>query len=306
VYFIAFFGASVTQQTKESGYVPQFNNLLLNNNYNFNIIQKGFGSMHLYDAGICKINDVVGENPHVCFIDWFSTGLIVTNQAYLHMLLDCIVRKLMLMNCHVCFLLLDRLDMCENRMLMYTHIIDYAKIYNIHYIELYNNQNVTELLRDTVHTNTQGALLYSSKIYDYFITNILPNDTNYYKIPNENEYSNINCVTINKQVKSIIMLSGNFKLIGIQQQLGPFSGIIEITRNNSEKYTESVWDQWCHFTRDNIKIKTEWSETIAIKILQDTFDTSQCKSDIDFDNIEKYIYVYEIYYLGELLVTNID
>ena len=39
---IAFFGASVTQQTKESGYVPQFNNLLLNNNYNFNIIQKGF------------------------------------------------------------------------------------------------------------------------------------------------------------------------------------------------------------------------------------------------------------------------
>lgn len=222
------------------------------------------------------------------------------------MLLDCIVRKLMLMNCQVCFLLLDMLDMCENRLVMYNYIIDYAKVYDIHYIELYNNQNVNELLRDTVHTNTQGALLYSSKIYDYFITNILPNDTNYYKIPNENEYSNINCVKINKRVNSNITLSGNFKLIGIQQQIGPFSGIIEITRNNSEKYTESVWDQWCHFTRDNIKIKTEWSEQIAIKILQDTFDTSQCKSDIDFDNIEKYVYVYEMYYLGELHVTNID
>ena len=222
---IAFFGASVTQQTKESGYVPQFNNILVNNNnnYNFNIIQKGFGSMHLYDAGICKINDVISENPSVCFIDWFSTGFIVTNREYLYKLLDCIVRKLMLINCQVCFLLLDILDVCENRMLMYNHIIDYAKVYDIHYIELYNNQNVNELLRDTVHTNTQGALLYSSKIYDYFITHILNNSINYCNVPNENEYSNINCVKINKRVNSNITLSGNFKLIGIQQLIGPFS-----------------------------------------------------------------------------------
>ena len=47
---IVFFGASVTQQTKESGYVPQFKNILINNNHHFNVIQKGYGSMHLYDA----------------------------------------------------------------------------------------------------------------------------------------------------------------------------------------------------------------------------------------------------------------
>jgi hypothetical protein len=261
--------------------------------------------MHLNDAGICKIDEIILEDPNICFIDWFSTGFITKDKEYLYILLDCIVRKLILINCKIVFLLLDRLDMSENRIVMYNHIMNYANVYNINYIELYNNQNVNELLRDTVHTNKEGALLYSSKIYDYFIKNILNNNIIYCNLPNENEYSNINCVKINKRVNFSIELNGKFKLIGIQQKIGPFSGIVEITRNNSETYNEKLWDIWCHFTRNNIKIKTEWCDKITVKILQDTFDTSQCKSDIDFDNIEKYIYVYEIYYLGELVVSNI-
>lgn len=71
---ICFFGASVTQQSKESGYVILFNELLKQNDLNnLNIIQKGFGSMHITDAGICKINEVIDENPSYAFLDWFST-----------------------------------------------------------------------------------------------------------------------------------------------------------------------------------------------------------------------------------------
>ena len=221
--------------------------------------------------------------------------------------IDCIVRKLMLINCKICFLLLDRSDMCETRILMYNHIIDYAKIYDIHYIKIYNNQNVNELLRDTVHTNVVGALYYSSKIYDYFIDNILNDNVSYSKMPDKNKYSNIDCLTINKHINKKIHLSGNFIILGIEQQIGPFSGIVEIIRNNSDKFKISLWDQWCHYTRDNIKIKIEQiSEEMDINILQNTFDTSECKSDIDFENIQKYMYIYHIYYLGNIKVSNFD
>ena len=81
---IAFFGASVTQQNGESGYVPTFTKLLVENNFtDAVVIQKGFGSMHLFDAGICKIDEVVNENPNICFIDWFSTGFIATDKQRL-------------------------------------------------------------------------------------------------------------------------------------------------------------------------------------------------------------------------------
>jgi len=297
---IVFYGASVTQQTNISGYVPTFETILLKNNYNYNIIQKGFGSMHLSDAGITCIDKIINENPQFCFIDWFSTGFITTDQIYLFTLLDTIVRKLMLHNCKICFLLLDRIDMCENRLIMYKNIVNYAEIYNIQYIEIYNNNNKCELLRDDVHTNEAGANFYSNKIYNYFIKNLM-NDTRIYnKIPDENEYSHIKSIKIDKKINKEISINGKFKIVGIHQQLSEFSGLIEITRNNIEKYNVMIWDQWCHFMRDSIKVSIDWSENVVIKILQDIFDTTSCKKDINFNNIEKYMYIHEIFYLGEL------
>lgn len=206
---IVFFGASVTAQTGDSGYVPVFKKMLLenNNNNNYNIIQKGFGSMHLNDAGLCKINEIIDLKPDVCFIDWFSTGFIPTEKGYFFRLLDCLVRKLMLINCKICFLLFDRLDFCEKRLIMYKNVINYTEIYNnIDYIELYNNENIKDLLRDSVHTNEKGALLYAETIYNYFLTNIInsnhSNLTLNNKIPEENEYFNIKTLQINKlQIK---------------------------------------------------------------------------------------------------------
>ena len=303
---IVFYGASVTQQKHDSGYVPTFQKLLIENNKNYDVTQNGFGSMHLYDAGICKIDEIISLNPSFCFIDWFSTGFITTDKKLLFKYLDTIVRKLMLINSQICFLLFDRLTMCNNRLKMYEIIIEYAKLYYLPYIELYNNTNVSELLRDEVHTNELGAQFYSSKIYEYFITNIENKNTIYEKIPEENTYCNIKCLQINTKVVNEISINGNFNIIGILQQIGNFSGIIEINRNKLEIYKVTIWDQWCHFTRDNIKINIPWSECVKIKILQDTFDTQACKSNIDFNTFEKYMYIYEIYYLGDLCIDYIN
>jgi len=302
---IAFFGASVTQQSGDSGFVPTFNKLIINNNLNYNIIQKGFGSMHLNDAGICKIDEIISYNPNICFIDWFSTGFISHNKNDLYIYLDTIVRKLMLINCQICFLLFDRIDMCENRLIMYNCLIEYSKLYNLHYIELYNNSNKDKLLRDVIHTNEQGANFYANEIYKYFIENIINKNIIYESIPEKNEYNDIKTLNVDKQINNEILLKGNFKILGILQKIGNFSGIVEINRNNTETYKEYIWDQWCHFTRDNIKTNIPWSETITIKILSDTFDTQLCKIDINFNDFEKYMYIYEIYYLGELIIENI-
>jgi len=302
---IVFYGASVTEQSGESGFVPTFNKLIMDNLLNYNIIQKGFGSTHINDCGICKINEIISYNPNICFIDWFSTGLILTNKNELYMYLDTIVRKLMLINCKICFLLLERIDLCENRLIMYKLVVEYSTLYNLEYIELYNNINKSELLRDTVHTTNEGAKIYANKIYKYFIKNIIDKEIIYKNIPEKNDYDDIKILTVNKQINSEIHMNGNFKIIGILQKLGNFSGIIEIHRNDISPYKYNLWDQWCYFTRNNIKLQVPWSTTLKLKILTDTFDSQSCKMNINFNDFEKYMYIYEIYYLGKLIIENI-
>lgn len=299
---ILFFGASVTKQQGDSGFVPCFQKIIKKNNFNCNVIQKGYGSMHLHDAGICKINDVMEQQPNICFVDWFSTGYILTDKIQLFLYLDAIVYKLMTLNCQICFLLLQIDVVCENRIKMYNLVKEYCKTYLLDHIELYNNLNANEILRDSVHTNNIGAEYYANTIFDYFVDNMMNKNTIYSKIPCENEYSNIKTLQINKEIHDEITLTGNFKIIGILQKIGNFSGLVEITRNDEISYLYNNWDQWCHYTRDNIKINTHWSSKITIKITQNEFNTSNCKVDFNFSNIQKYMYIYDIYFLGDLFI----
>jgi hypothetical protein len=301
---ILFFGASVTQQSGKSGYVPIFKKIIEDNKFDDNVIQKGYGSMHLNDAGICKIDSIIDEKPNLCFLDWTSTGLIIVDKASLFQYLDTIVRKLMLIKSQICFLLLDRLEMCRNRLLMYDNVKEYCTLYKVHFIELYNNTNINELLRDTVHTNELGAQFYADKIYNFYLNhkmtqNITYTDTD---IPNENRYSKIKTLPLNKEIHDEINMIGSFEIIGIFQKIGNFSGIVEIIRNNEKCYKFNIWDQWCHFTRDNIKINVPLSNQVKIIITQDSFNTDDCKVIVNFNEIIKYMHIYEIYYFGDLTI----
>ena len=116
---LAFFGASVTQQS--SGYVSKIDEL---SNNTYQILRRGYGSMHLYDAGVCFIDDIIDEKPDYCFLDWFNTGFILTDMKRLSTYLDSIIRKIYLNNCIPIFLLLDRMDMCENRLKFYNIVFN--------------------------------------------------------------------------------------------------------------------------------------------------------------------------------------
>ena len=47
---------------------------IINEHYDVNVF--GYGSMHLYDAGMCFIDNVLDNNPNYRFIDWMSTGFL--------------------------------------------------------------------------------------------------------------------------------------------------------------------------------------------------------------------------------------
>ncbi len=306
---ICFFGASVTEQHYNSGYVIQFKNTVEKNNIkNLEIVQKGFGSMHLCNIAISKIDEIINDKTNCIFIDWFSTWYIETDVNELNKLLDSIIRKLMLIKCNICFLLFDRIDMCENRLKMYENIINYANKHCIHYISMYNNENVKELIRDDVHTNEIGANYYSTIIYNYFINKMYHiSNISYNNIPNENEYSFVKTMKINKIFYDKFVLIGNFKLIGLFQKVGRSSGIVNIRINDLDKLSFNIWDTWCYYDRNSIRIDKlhmpifkNYINKIEIEVTQNNFDTSLAKKNIDFTVYKKNLDIIEIFYLGEL------
>lgn len=76
-YHIAFYGASVTQQT--CGYVPKITELLALKElpFSYKISQLGFGSLHLKEAVLLLENVVLSlhrNNPiHICVLEWFTS-----------------------------------------------------------------------------------------------------------------------------------------------------------------------------------------------------------------------------------------
>ena len=287
---ISFFGASVTQQ--QTGYVYEFTKLLLNGN----VSKYGYGSMHLKDAGMCFIDNALENKPNYLFIEWFSTGY-VNNLCDVY--LDTIVNKCANINCVPIFLLLDRTDI-EKRIYFNNKIKEYATTYNIHYIEIINVENRSNYLRDTVHTTELESKHYADIIYNYFITNLHDKiyDFTLIKRISPTIYSNILNINVNKTFHNNIIIEGNCEIVGIYQKIGPYSGLCEISYNDGKKQNCNVWDQWCHFERDNLKLNIKCETRIQINILQDEFDTSSAKIQ-NVDNNKKMI-IHSICYIGNI------
>ena len=71
----------------------------------YNIYNFGFGSMHLKDAGMVFIQDVLKCKPEYCIIDWFSTGDTYKYDK-LEIYLNTLIREFTLKKCKLIFLFL--------------------------------------------------------------------------------------------------------------------------------------------------------------------------------------------------------
>lgn len=289
---ICCFGASVTKQ--KTGYVYYLQDLFKNK---YNVIQCGYGGMHLNDAGVTYIDDILKYNPNYCIIDWFSTGYTMINNNT-NKYIDTIIRKFTKNKCKLIFLFLPRTD-TPTRIKYYNFCKKRLDQFNILYLDLTNSFNINDILRDTVHTNNNGSKLYAQEIYNYFINNKIKLPK---KIPLKNENYNIKKIIFNKTINNYIILYGKCKIIGFNLTIGPYSGKVQISNKNSDEI--NTWDQWCHYERQNIKLQFNISNKVKLKVLQSDFDRSLCKKKInwsEYKNKNKLV-IHEIYYIGKLKI----
>lgn len=192
--------------------------------------------------------------------------------------------------------------MCKSRLNMYNYVINYANNHNIDYITIINNKNIGKLLRDGVHTTDLGAKYYGNFIYNKFINKIINkkvDDININTIK-RNIYYDIKLLNVNKTVNNFLTLYGNAKVIGIYQNIGPYSGIVNIIDDESNITKQLIWDQWCNYERQNIKLSFDVKNKTTIKVSDDVFDTSACKHDIDWLSYNKKLEIIDIFYVGEI------
>jgi hypothetical protein len=310
---ISFFGASVTKQ--HDGYVDYFKQKkeIVEN---YNVQKHGYGSMHLKDAGIIYIDKALSSSPSYCFLDWFNSWHIPDKQE-LYEYLNTILYKTSTSNCLPIFLLLSGADvMSKRRFNLYENVKEYCLNYNlpiinVHEKTLERNYTHSSIIRDSVHTNSLGSQVYADIIYDFFIKNIVEkyeyplNPDLEFPISSQglpigpNKFCDIKLIPLNCNIKKEIKIKGEGKLLGIHQRIGPFSGLVEI-KTNGKKTLFNLWDVWCHYERDNIKLSCDFSGDIVITVLDIDFDKSKAKQQLEWNSYEKEIRAYELYYIGNI------
>ena len=295
---IAVFGASITQQ--KNGFATR-----LNKHFNLPIKVFGFGGMHLNNAAICFIDKVMNAKPDYCFIDWFSTGYNEISDKTVQYI-DTIINKCSKNKCKPIFLFLPFKDI-PNKHEFHSFcksVLNKRKVFFIDVKTEATKDDIDKILSDDRHTHEYGSNLYSKIIYEIFIEN-RDNITVPSGLP-DTPYTCIKKLAVNREFKNYIKLSGNCEIVGFLLRIGPYSGLIKIIANGSESYTVNTWDKWCHYIRKQFDLPMRVLGNVQMNILQDHFDTSACKEQLNFKKKQKKLIVHDIYYVGnDLVVDNI-
>lgn len=290
---VAFFGASITQQ--QNGYWYHFG--LKNPQYNIKTF--GYGSMHLNDAGIAYIDDVLTFNPEYCFIDWFSTGYIKYNEDKFDEIIEyinTIIHKFYKNGTKLIFLTFP--DKTVDKTDIYIKINDYLQSINVPFLDISNtfDDNIDKILRDGIHTTPFGSEEYARLINDYFHGfDITIPDT----YPSENKYCTIKKLDINSVINNFIEFSGPCEVIGISQIIGPYTGLLDI-----DGTIVNNWDRWCYYERNMVNLRFKVNDKTTIKVLQDDFDRTLCEQNSIWSS-NKCLKLGKIYYInGELKIND--
>lgn len=300
---IAFFGASITKQM--NGYAVQMKKMLQDDVAIF-----GFGGMHLNNAGICFIDDIIRIKPSFCFIDWFSTANTVISDD-LKAYIDTLVFKFTQIECKLIFLFFPHIPM-DPREEYYHYCKKYLTSIGIFYIDVSASiKDMSGLLRDGVHTTPKGSKIYADIILDAFSKK--KNALSFPKVIQPTRFINIKKYDVHKIFDTEVKLNGNkgVEIIGFRLTVGPHSGLIRLLYNQSDTVF-NTWDRWCYYYRNHFDIPHFNSgltfEGIAtLEILQDRFDTDECTQKMDFSAFDKCIMIHDIFYVGDqLTITNTD
>jgi len=286
---ITFFGASVTLQ--KTGYAK-----VLETMFDEDVKIYGYGGMHIKNAGICFIDEVLAVKPKYCFIDFFSTVYQEENDLTKEYI-DTIIYKFSKINCKLVFLFFSK---GLNTDSWYKFCKNYLDEKNLKYIDVdekLKDIDKKKYLKDEVHTNEYGSKLYAEIIFDEF--NKIKDDIQLPKNTYPTKFIDIKKLTIERTFDKYIILNGSAQIIGIDNTIGPYTGVIEIKTDENIPYKENMWDEWCYYTRKHFNLPFSFKNKAKITLLNDSFNTSSCKYNIDFSKKNKKIIIHDIYYIGE-------
>ena len=258
-----FFGASVTAQEKShssgevTGFYPHIVEYFKSKPSTWDITRISAGSSHFDTAGYCLLDKVIQLKPDVVFVDWHTTSLEIFNPN----LFKSFLNKLAQSNIYTIFMLLPRKSILRDYLLRpnikqtisvksdMVDVMDFYKLIPAKGINIY------DILRDECHTNSLGARIYADIILEKL--NSIPRrnrvqskkrmDTiNVSEFKISDEYIKIKEITMT--IKRCTDLMGIH--IVLDNKIGPFSPIISL-KNEDYEIDYSLWDTYCHYTRNN-------------------------------------------------------
>lgn len=264
---ISFYGASVTQQAinrngEMVGYVPHTKKIVekKHSEYEFVFHQLGFGSNHFDDAGYLYFSKLLETSPDIVFLDWHTTGLAKFDSVKY----DYIIEKLLEKNCVVVNLILPRKGCSERENIKQSRWYQEKGVKQVNFYQLLDEQEIDKCLRDVVHTNQYGGVMYG-KIISKVIEGMLQakqidKDDGEVIAPLQNAQKTpeVSSFALQRDLQEDETMLVTYKPTAEQVRffcestVGPFSPILDIAYEN-KKQTIMLIDQWCSYERECLK-----------------------------------------------------
>lgn len=272
---ICFFGASVSEQTRHhstqeiTGYVTYFSEVITSG-YDMITSRVTSGSNTIDDAGIIYVHRVVELQPDICVLDWSTPAKKDCNLSSI----EFIYSELLSNKIIPLTVIFPRADRDQSVTPIAVKLRDFCDTYSLPFFDvnqLVNKSELSLILRDTVHTNPEGARIYAQLLIDQIKTaNVSPNIFD--KFSSKSKLFFIKKVKPNARIKNItqqiiinlgsVNNNGKVKFF-LEQRVGPWSTFIDVYAVQKEKsdrllQTVTIYDPWCWRERQCLKEVTDW------------------------------------------------
>ncbi len=317
---ICSFGASVTQQ-KDSiwdHFVEELNKVTGRKHKH---IKMGYGGEHLYPTASCHIDDVIGQRPNICILDWFDTGYKEISKSTKKSI-ENLIRKLSEINSYIILFYHIRGDMDETR----ANFIDFVDRICHHYqissyhekdaLQQYVEIHLNDILRDVVHTTSYGSQFLGKIFCDYFCKIPIKNKINSVNLPPKNNLYEVEKIKINSEMiqgsfyvdedgyyvfgkkASLNMNLNNKHFLGIRVKKGPYAPVIKVIIDGHTTLIYSIWDRWCYYERTSVEgiiDSSPRSINIMISEIEPAYKESGFGEDNLVFNVEKKVKIKEFF-----------
>lgn len=267
---LVFFGASVTEQDKHhatgelSGFVSYFQRELADG---WHVDRISAGSSSIADAGIVYVERVIDLAPEICVLDWATPGLLdcdlrFVQQVYYRLLQNRILPVTVIF---------PRRDRNQRSIPLVRKMEAICHEFGLPFYDaepLMKRHGVDCILRDVVHTTSEGARIYAEAMAQLLagLEVQLPADFDRAPPFEVRELASPRLVPGSFTRMTLTNEGpGNESLemsVIMEQRVGPYSPILD-TQVTTSAGTRAlapyaIWDAWCWRERQCIKPITNW------------------------------------------------